>query len=103
MTPPGSELQQATIPPLTRHIGCRSPTHDPQTGIRRVPALLQKKEPEDRQAPQPRHIQDARGRRKARTRSPVLQAAEIVASISAATGGTMAKCDVCGNDYERAF
>src|SRR2546430_15520728 len=39
----------------------RKSNHDPQTAIGRVPPVLAETESGDRQAPQPRHVQDARG------------------------------------------
>src|SRR5439155_1525759 len=54
--------------------------HDPQTRLRRLPPLLPQTQPQDRQTSQPRYLQDPRGRRKARTRRPVLQARRLSAS-----------------------
>src|SRR5436190_1643482 len=51
------------------------PYDDPQAQDRRVPPVLAQDRSEDRQAPQPRHLRDARQGREARARSAVLQAA----------------------------
>src|SRR5262249_46579670 len=48
--------------------------HDPQTQVRRVPALLAKGRPEDRETPQPRDVRHPRSGRAARAGGPVLQA-----------------------------
>src|SRR5436309_9715303 len=47
--------------------------HDPQAFLRQIPPLLAQEEPENRQAPQSRHLCIARGRAQARARGPVLQ------------------------------
>src|SRR5262245_52376934 len=49
--------------------------HDPQTFLRQIPPLLTQEKPEDRQAPQSRHVCFARGSAQARARGPGLQAA----------------------------
>lgn len=49
--------------------------HDSQTRVRRIPALFAQGESQDGQAPQPRHLQEPRGSRKARARRAVFQAA----------------------------
>src|SRR6185437_279945 len=48
---------------------------DQKTRIRRIPPLFAQSRSEDREAAQPGHVQDAGGRRKARARGSVLQAA----------------------------
>src|SRR5450631_2187488 len=50
-------------------------SHDPKIAIGRISALFPKGESENRQAPQSRHLQIARGRGKARARRAVFQAA----------------------------
>src|SRR5689334_25249670 len=48
--------------------------NDPQARIRRIPALFAQDQSQDRQAPQPRHLQVARRGGEARARGAVLQA-----------------------------
>src|SRR5215470_1118878 len=48
--------------------------HDPQALVRRIPPLLAQGQPQDRQAPQPRHLRLARRGEEARARGAVLQA-----------------------------
>jgi hypothetical protein len=48
---------------------------DPQAALRQIPALFAQDEPEDRPAPQSRHLQFPRGGRAARARGAILQAA----------------------------
>ena len=62
---------------LSRGTGARARRlngHDPQAQIR-LPPLFAQEGPEDRQAPQSRHVRDARGGAEARARSPIFQAA----------------------------
>src|SRR5258705_2473662 len=53
---------------------CSGKLDDPQAQIGPVPALFAQDQPEDRQAPQSRHLRDARGRPQARARRAVFQA-----------------------------
>src|SRR5215510_16466385 len=63
--------------------------HDPQAFLRQVPPLFAQEEPEDRQAPKPRHVFDACSRARARACGPVLQAALILQATS--RGASMIK------------
>src|SRR5688572_26598696 len=47
---------------------------DTKVEVRTVPTVFTEEEPQDRQAPEPRHLQDTSGRREARARRAVLQA-----------------------------
>src|SRR5205807_2774847 len=49
--------------------------NDPQARVGRLPPLFAQGQPEDRQASQSRHFQDARRRREARARRAIFQAA----------------------------
>src|SRR5262245_26885585 len=51
-----------------------APSHDPQAQVGRLSPLFAQAEPEDRPAPQSRHLQDTGGGREARARRAVLQA-----------------------------
>src|SRR3954447_21633864 len=60
-----------------------APGHDPQARLRRLSALLEQGEFEDRPAAQSRNVQLARGGREARARGAVLQASRRMIMASA--------------------
>src|SRR5439155_22557252 len=68
--PPLAPLPRAKPPKRERHAH-----DDPKTQLRKIPALLAQDRPAHAQTPQPRHLLHPRCRRKARTRSAILQAA----------------------------
>ena len=62
--------------------------NDPQAEIRRIPPLLAQGRSEDRQAAQPRHVQESRGGGETRARSAVLQAARLSVDVHRSPAAT---------------
>src|SRR5262249_20781685 len=61
-------------------------THDPQTFVWKISALLSEEESQNRQTPKPRHVLVARSRVEARARGAVLQAPRVSQATAANNG-----------------